>query len=91
VLLAGVGRRLSSGRTSKRELRQSRLDPLRLQPDRGNASIMPTAPSNVAMLTTVAITDKVVRDLRTQLYAAVPAAAAGVVLKDRYEFVVAEE
>jgi choline dehydrogenase-like flavoprotein len=46
-----------------------------------DASIMPTPPSNVTMLTTMAIAEKVARDLRTQLYAAraaVPAAATGV-------------
>ena len=46
-----------------------------------DASIMPTPPSNVTMLTSMAIAEKVVRDLRTQLYAdraAVPTAATGV-------------
>jgi choline dehydrogenase len=35
-----------------------------------DASIMPTPPSNVTALTTMAIGEKVARDLRTQLYAA---------------------
>jgi len=35
-----------------------------------DASIMPTPPSNVTALTTMAIAEKVARDLRTQLYAA---------------------
>ena len=46
-----------------------------------DASIMPTPPSNVTMLTTMAIAEKVARDLRTQVCAAraaVPAAATGV-------------
>ena len=45
-----------------------------------DASIMPTPPSNVTTLTTMAIAEKVARDLRTQLYAAraaVPMAATG--------------
>ena len=45
-----------------------------------DASIMPTPPSNVTTLTTMAIAEKVARDLRTQLYAAraaVPTAATG--------------
>ena len=45
-----------------------------------DASIMPTPPSNVTALTTMAIAEKVARDLRTQLYAArtdVPPVAAG--------------
>jgi choline dehydrogenase len=44
-----------------------------------DASIMPTPPSNPTTLTTLAIGEKIARDLRTQLYAvrpAVPAAAA---------------
>ena len=46
-----------------------------------DASIMPTPPSNVTALTTMAIAEKVARDLRARLYAdraAVPVAAAGV-------------
>ena len=46
-----------------------------------DASIMPTPPSNVTMLTTMAIAEKVARDLRMQLHAAraaVPAAPTGV-------------
>jgi choline dehydrogenase len=46
-----------------------------------DASIMPTPPSNPTTLTTMAIGEKVARDLRTQLYAAraaVPAAVSGV-------------
>jgi choline dehydrogenase len=39
-----------------------------------DASIMPTPPSNVTALTTMAIGEKVARDLRTQLYAARAAA-----------------
>ncbi len=35
-----------------------------------DASIMPTPPSNVTALTTMAIAEKVARDLRTQIYAA---------------------
>ena len=35
-----------------------------------DASIMPTPPSNVTALTTMAIGEKVARDLRTKLYAA---------------------
>ncbi|HJZ02290.1 MAG TPA: GMC family oxidoreductase [Streptosporangiaceae bacterium] len=45
-----------------------------------DASIMPTPPSNVTMLTTMAIAEKIARDLRTQLYAAraaVPTVATG--------------
>ncbi len=45
-----------------------------------DASIMPTPPSNVTMLTCLAIAEKVARDLRTHLCAAragVPAAAIG--------------
>jgi choline dehydrogenase len=46
-----------------------------------DASIMPTPPSNPTTLTTMAIGEKIARDLRTQLHsarAAVPAAANGV-------------
>jgi choline dehydrogenase len=45
-----------------------------------DASIMPTPPSTVPTLTTMAIGEKIARDLRTQLYAAraaVPAVAIG--------------
>jgi choline dehydrogenase len=45
-----------------------------------DASIMPTPPSNPTMLTTMAIAEKVARDLRAQLYAAraaVPTVATG--------------
>jgi choline dehydrogenase-like flavoprotein len=35
-----------------------------------DASIMPTPPSNPTMLTTMAIAEKIARDLRMQLYAA---------------------
>ena len=45
-----------------------------------DASIMPTPPSNPTMLTTMAIAEKIARDLRTQLYAAraaVPTVATG--------------
>jgi choline dehydrogenase-like flavoprotein len=46
-----------------------------------DASIMPTPPSNPTTLTTLAIGEKIARDLRTQLsaaHAAVPTAATGV-------------
>jgi choline dehydrogenase-like flavoprotein len=45
-----------------------------------DASIMPTPPSNPTMLTTMAIAEKVARDLRTQRYAgraAVPTVGTG--------------